>query len=289
MPPYTIFLSYSRLDHAEADMVYQKLTTEWRFNVWMDKHDMLPGDHWSAKTMRQLEQSGAVLIIVTSNFLHAQGYVREELYRALTQSRKNKLRIIPVLFSGASLPLELRNYHSVRWYDAAEREQLHSALLAFRTRQRKRRWQMLLALVTLPLLLIMAVYYHNNSVSDTEAGRLQRTYDSLTNTPNALPDAGNTVKPKHTATTAARFDAVVIDGITGKPLRGATARAMYNAVEYIPGKTVADENGHVRLNIDTVPGVRMYFYIECPGYKAHKGRYEVKADYFSRTIALLPE
>jgi hypothetical protein len=288
MPPYTIFISYSRLDKSEADTVYQKLNAEWGFNVWMDKHDILPGDHWSAKTMRELEQSGAVLILVTTNFLHAQGYVRDELYRALTQSRKNKLRIIPVLFPGASLPPELHIYHSVRWYDAAEREQLHSALLGFSTRERARRWQKRMTLVLLPLLLIMAAYYHNK-VSDTEADELQRAYDSRTYKPDALSDAGTTVKPQHTRSAAARFDALVIDALTGQPLRGATARAMYNAVEYIPGQAVAGENGHVRLNIDTVPGVRVYIHIQCAGYADHKGRFELKDEYFSRTIALQPE
>lgn len=288
MPPYTIFISYSRLDSAEADAVYQKLNAEWGFNVWMDKHDILPGDHWSAKTMHELEQSGAVLILVTANFLHAQGYVRDELYRALTQSRKNKLRIIPVLFPGASLPPELQIYHSVRWYDAGEREQLHSALLGFSTRERARRWQRRMALVLLPLLLVMAAYYHNN-VSDSEADELQRAYDSRTDKPGTLPHAGTTVQPQRTASAAARFDALVIDAVTGKPLRGATARAMYNAVEYMPGQAVAGENGHVRLNIDTVPGVRVYMHIQCTGYTGHKGRFELKDDYFARTIALMPK
>jgi hypothetical protein len=277
--PYTIFLSYSRLDEELAKTIYKKLTS-WGYRVWMDQYEIMPGDHWPVKTMRDLDRSNAVLILTTPNFILAQGYVKEELHRALTQSKKSKLRIIPVLYQLVKPPDELSEYHYVLWKDAAEREKLRNAIAHFKKQDRQRK----LRPVWLVMLLLAAglayFYFSGNHLSKSEAARLQEEY-------NKNSQSNNAVSSRAATAPRARFDAIVVDASTGSPLQGAVATVWYNEAEMMKSSLLSGANGHVRVDLDTTPGVRLRIIISCDGYTKHIGRFECKEDYYPRNIALV--
>ncbi len=109
-----IFLSYRRRDvggHAGrlADALLQRLGAK---NVFQDVTAIAPGQDFTAELDRALDDTDAVLAVIgpgwltaatpqgTPRLFEADDYVRMELARALNR----KVRVVPVLVGGASLP-----------------------------------------------------------------------------------------------------------------------------------------------------------------------------------------
>ena len=89
-----VFLSHSSLDHELAQAVASALRKA-GFTVWDPTTEILPGDNWAEKIGRALEESEAMVVLLTPAALAAES-VRRDIEYALGNVRF-KGRLIPVL------------------------------------------------------------------------------------------------------------------------------------------------------------------------------------------------
>ena len=88
-----VFVSHSHADAELAAQVSRALRDE-GLEVWDSDLDLLPGDNWAAEVARALEESEAMVVLMTADALSSP-WVRREMEYALGAKRYSN-RLIPV-------------------------------------------------------------------------------------------------------------------------------------------------------------------------------------------------
>jgi len=92
-PPRRVFLSYAGSDRSLAENLEKDLTAA-GFAVWSDRQ-LLPGENWARKVADALEESEAMVVIVSPDAAKSES-VRRDVEFALG-SRRFAGRLIPVV------------------------------------------------------------------------------------------------------------------------------------------------------------------------------------------------
>jgi hypothetical protein len=119
-----IFISYARADGAPiAKEVRAALQNYGHLSVFLDEHDLQPGEHWRERLSTELNEGAAMFAIVTDAYA-SRAWCREELRRFREPRRDSKsgvwfLRPVYILdnLSGASTRsmFEVGNAPAARW------------------------------------------------------------------------------------------------------------------------------------------------------------------------------
>lgn len=88
-----VFISYSQQDEDWASKIRKVLKKE-GLDVWDDR-EILPGDNWAAKVSEALQESEAMVVLLSHNSLSSNN-VRREIEYALGE-KQYKDRLIPVI------------------------------------------------------------------------------------------------------------------------------------------------------------------------------------------------
>ncbi len=97
-----VYLSYSSEDNALAKKVAEFLQLA-GVTIW-NHDDIMPGENWAKKIGEALEESEAMVVLITPNSLRSS-WVQREIEYALSEKNFNQ-RLIPVLVgSEEDLPL----------------------------------------------------------------------------------------------------------------------------------------------------------------------------------------
>jgi hypothetical protein len=101
---WDVFISYSRKDETRAVEIQEAIKKS-GLHVWRDKDQIMAGDLFVKKIEEALEQTYAVIILISKNSMESN-WVEEEYCRAISisNSLQNPLRIIPVLIGGVTSP-----------------------------------------------------------------------------------------------------------------------------------------------------------------------------------------
>lgn len=103
-----VFVSHSHADSELAARVSKALRNE-GLEVWNSDLDLLPGDNWAAEVARAMEESEAMVVLMTAGALSSP-WVRREMEYALGAKRYSN-RLIPVAVGDReSIPV-----HDVPW------------------------------------------------------------------------------------------------------------------------------------------------------------------------------
>jgi len=111
-----VFISYSHIDRPLARKVASALEKS-GLEVWDAEREILLGDNWAKKVAEGLEESDAMVVLLTPNAL-ASRVVRREIEYALGEKSFNR-RLIPVLvgspetFPDNSIPWILRRLNMI--------------------------------------------------------------------------------------------------------------------------------------------------------------------------------
>ncbi|MFH0980739.1 MAG: toll/interleukin-1 receptor domain-containing protein [Planctomycetota bacterium] len=89
-----VFISYAPQDKKLAEYLSQRLSKK-GFEVWRPEEQILPGENWALKYGQALEDSDAMIVLVSPEALRSRG-VREEIQYALS-SMQYADRVIPVV------------------------------------------------------------------------------------------------------------------------------------------------------------------------------------------------
>ena len=105
--PSRVFISYRWKDASGvAEHLYYALRKRWGARyIRMDHHDISPGTEFNQAALEQIAKSDALLVVIGPRWLPDRlaspaDFVRQEIEKAL----EKKVRVIPVLVDGASLP-----------------------------------------------------------------------------------------------------------------------------------------------------------------------------------------
>lgn len=109
----SIFLSYSRRDLATVSKLYTRLK-EHGYPVWWDQADLLPGQDWELEIQKAIKSALAVIICLSSKWVHDVGYVQKELRMALDileQQPEGDIFLIPLKLDECDTPPSLSSLH----------------------------------------------------------------------------------------------------------------------------------------------------------------------------------
>lgn len=95
-----VFLSYSHTDAPLAAQVSRGLKAA-GLNVWSPDGDLLPGDNWAAEVARALEESEAMVVLLTPDAMHSPWVKREMEYALGAQNYRD--RLVPVVVGNPEL------------------------------------------------------------------------------------------------------------------------------------------------------------------------------------------
>lgn len=96
-----VFISHSYESRELANKVGEALRRS-GLEVWDDQKEILPGDNWAQKIAKALEESEAMVVLLTPSTLNST-MVRRDIEYAL--SRKGfKGRLVPVLIGSEQFP-----------------------------------------------------------------------------------------------------------------------------------------------------------------------------------------
>lgn len=110
-----LFLSYARLDGAQVEKYYLKLT-ESGCVPWMDTKDIFGGEIFELATSKAINNTDFFLIFLSSNSVGKRGFIQIEIKLALEQFKKRLLSdiyIIPLLLQSCSIPDELAHIQAI--------------------------------------------------------------------------------------------------------------------------------------------------------------------------------
>ena len=111
-----IFICYNRQDKQFVEQIASCLQDE-RFDLWYDKHSIIPGDEWIDEIQKGLNQSSIALICIGKHGI-SDGWQRKEITLALNRQVKKKINIVPVLLPGCTdkqIPESLSIHHFIRF------------------------------------------------------------------------------------------------------------------------------------------------------------------------------
>ena len=112
-----VFISYSHSDSSLAARVSNALRDA-GLQVWDPEVNVLPGDNWPAEVGRALEESNAMVVLLTPNSISSPHVKAEMAYALGSKSYRN--RLIPVAVGGreqlptSEIPWIVRKLH---WVD----------------------------------------------------------------------------------------------------------------------------------------------------------------------------
>ena len=99
-----VFISYSQSDSPLAARV-SKALRKTGLKVWDAQVNLLPGDNWAAQVGRALEESDAMVVLLTPNSISSPHVKAEMAYALGSKSYSN--RLIPVAVGGREqLPVD---------------------------------------------------------------------------------------------------------------------------------------------------------------------------------------
>lgn len=125
-----LFLCHAKEDANEVRTLYGVLA-EAGFSVWMDEHDLVPGQEWRAAISERVRGCDIVLVCLSRRSVRKRGFVQKEIVCALDaadEQPEGATFIVPVLLEECSVPVRLSRWHWVRLFALDGYERLLSAL-----------------------------------------------------------------------------------------------------------------------------------------------------------------
>ena len=119
MKDFQIFLSYAKEDLFYASKIHQYLTDMY-YPVWMDIHNIKPGEKWHTIISNAILSSSAVLVLLSKHSVTKIGYVQKEVRQILERSEyfpDSKIFIIPIRLDNTEIPYEMREIQYLDIYN----------------------------------------------------------------------------------------------------------------------------------------------------------------------------
>jgi hypothetical protein len=126
-----VFISYTQPDRDRVLPFVSALQSR-GYDVWMDCHDLKPGQDWRFEIERVMDTAEIILAFISANSVDRRGFVQRELRSALDRASEKLLDdiyLIPVLLDdGIEVPRPLRRLHCISASDTRALDRLADAI-----------------------------------------------------------------------------------------------------------------------------------------------------------------
>jgi formylglycine-generating enzyme required for sulfatase activity len=129
-----VFLSYAKEDYDSICELYDRLKAEGWIEPWLDKPELLPGEHWTAAIKKAIDAADAVIIFLSDNSINKEGFVHYEMNYAWERSLQkppSAIYRIPIRLTDCNVPDDLYEIDSRQWVDyfGRQKEETYRKLL----------------------------------------------------------------------------------------------------------------------------------------------------------------
>jgi len=127
-----VFLCYSSEDKFAVRDFYNRLSAESWLHPWLDEEEILPGMNWEVEIEKAVEKADAVIVFLSHNSVHKEGYVHYELKLVLdiaARKPETTIFVIPVKLDECEVPLRIRSLQYIDYSVPETRDQAYSRLL----------------------------------------------------------------------------------------------------------------------------------------------------------------
>jgi DNA-binding NarL/FixJ family response regulator len=111
--PVQIFLCHASEDRAAVLSIYDQLR-DLGYKPWVDKRDLLPGQHWRVEIPKAIRASSFIIIFLSKASVVKRGYVQKEFKLALEvlhEMPEETIYIIPVRLDDCPVPNQFSHLH----------------------------------------------------------------------------------------------------------------------------------------------------------------------------------
>ena len=110
-----VFVCYASEDEAVIQQLHTRLSLD-GCTPWLDKTDILPGQHWETEIKTAIRNSDVVLVCLSRKSTTKRGFVHKELRYVLdaaTERPPDKVFAIPVILEECEVPEQLNHLQRV--------------------------------------------------------------------------------------------------------------------------------------------------------------------------------
>ncbi len=128
--PLKVFLCHASADKPAVRSLYKRLTAD-GVDAWLDVENLIPGQNWKLEIPKAIRDSDVVLVCLSENSIHKDGYVQKEISFALDKAGEKPegtIFIIPARLGECKVPDGLSMYHWVDLFETKGYEKLMKAL-----------------------------------------------------------------------------------------------------------------------------------------------------------------
>jgi hypothetical protein len=99
--------------------------------IWLDKENLQPGQHWENEIRRVIIKSDVVIVCLSKQFNEKQGFRHQELRIALEKAKlfpDNEVFIVPIRLEKCDMPKSIGHLHRVDLFKRGGYKKLLSVL-----------------------------------------------------------------------------------------------------------------------------------------------------------------
>jgi hypothetical protein len=106
---HPVFLSYASSDKRRVQSLYESLSRQ-GIDVWLDRHQLQPGDDWDREIQHALKSSKAFVVCFSRDWVRRgrNSYAKKEFAMALEEASGRKRYFFPVVIQKCNFPRTLR-------------------------------------------------------------------------------------------------------------------------------------------------------------------------------------
>jgi hypothetical protein len=129
--PLRVFLCHASQDKPAVRELYNALKAEMWIDPWLDDQKISFGQHWTTVIEDAIDASDIVLIFLSRNSVHKEGFVQRELnyaWELSLEKPRNTIYLIPFRLDDCQVP---RHFISRQWgdYFGERKEDTYNKLL----------------------------------------------------------------------------------------------------------------------------------------------------------------
>ncbi len=131
-----VFLCHCSSDKPVVRNLYHRLQAD-GYDPWLDQENLLPGQNWRTEIPLAVQNSHAVVVLLSGKSINKEGYLQKEINEALSvaeEKPEGTIFIIPVRLEDVKVPRRLENW---QWADLFDKHGYERLLFALSARARQ--------------------------------------------------------------------------------------------------------------------------------------------------------
>jgi hypothetical protein len=126
-----VFLCHASQDKPVVRKLFARLQEEAWIAPWLDEEALLPGQDWNFEIQKELRETHAVIVCLSTISGSKEGYIQKEIRQALDvldEKPDGTIFVIPLRLDECEIPQRLKKFHWVDYFNSNHEKKLLDAL-----------------------------------------------------------------------------------------------------------------------------------------------------------------